>query len=44
VDHEPDPVLDPLEEVAGLLGGPVGLAVIPARWTRRVSISMKNST
>jgi hypothetical protein len=34
------------QEVAGLLGDPggVGLAVTPARWTRRVSSSMKNST
>jgi hypothetical protein len=34
------------QEVAGLLGeqAPLGLAVTPARWTRRVSCSMKNST
>ena len=34
------------QQVAGLLGDPlaVGLAVTPARWTRRVSSSMKNST
>jgi hypothetical protein len=34
------------QQVAGLLGDPtpLGLAVTPARWTRRVSSSMKNST
>jgi hypothetical protein len=40
------PLPEHQQQVAGLLGdpGPVGMAVTPARWTCRVSSSMKNST
>jgi hypothetical protein len=48
-NKEADPassILEDKQQVAGLLGDPqtVGLGVIPAKWTRRVSSSMKNST
>jgi hypothetical protein len=45
-DHEPDCLPVGHREVAGglVVQGPVGLVVMPAMWTRRVSISMKNRT
>jgi hypothetical protein len=47
-EHEahPSPLSQLRQQLAGLLGDqvPARLAVTPARWTRRVSSSMKNST
>lgn len=45
-DHEAHRLSVGHREVAAawVVQGPVGLVVIPARWTRRVSISMKNRT
>ena len=44
--HAAPPLLQREQQVAGLLGRPggVGLAVTPAKWTRRLSSSRKNST